>query len=81
MIRLLVGAVVAVLALGLGIKVIRFVFQAGPPAVPAGEMRKLNLHYRCPVCGAEARVTLAASERPEPPRHCMEEMEEYELEL
>jgi hypothetical protein len=80
-IRLLVGAVVAALALGVGVRVIAFMFRAGPPSVPAGEMRKLNLHYRCTVCGAEARVTLAASEEPEAPRHCMEEMESYELEL
>jgi len=80
-VRLLVGVVVAFLVLGIGVRVIAFVFRAGPPAVPEGAMRKVNMHYRCGVCGAEVRLTLAASEAPEPPRHCMEEMEPYELEL
>ena len=79
--RILIGVVVAVLVLGIGVRVIAFMFRLSPPPVPAGEMRKLNVHYRCVVCGAEARLTLAASEVPEPPRHCMEDMEEYELEL
>ena len=30
--------------------------------------------YRCDICGAELRMTLANDEQPEPPRHCMEEM-------
>lgn len=45
----------------------------GPP--PSGEMRRIRLHYRCDICGTELRMTKAASENPEPPRHCMEEME------
>lgn len=81
MIRLLVGVLVAGGVLFVGVRVIAFVFRSGPPEVPSGEMRKMNLHYRCSVCGAEARLTLAADEAPEPPRHCMEPMEEYELEL
>ena len=81
MIRLLIGVIVTLIVLRVGLKTIAFMFRTGPPALPIGQMRKLNLHFRCSVCGAEARVTLAASEAPEPPRHCMEEMEEYELEL
>ena len=46
--------------------------QREPP--PAGEMRKLNVRYRCQVCGLEIRLTLAPDEDPPPPRHCMEEM-------
>jgi DNA-directed RNA polymerase subunit RPC12/RpoP len=37
-------------------------------------MRKVNLRYRCTLCGAEMRMTLAADEDPDPPRHCQEEM-------
>jgi len=49
--------------------------QAPPPPPPAGEMRRIKLGYRCSLCGAEARMTLATTERPAPPRHCMEDME------
>jgi hypothetical protein len=80
-IRLLIGLLVAGGILFVGVRVIAFMFRSGPPSVPAGQMRKVNMHYRCGVCGAELRLTLAASETPEPPRHCMEEMEPYELEL
>jgi hypothetical protein len=30
--------------------------------------------FQCAVCGAEVRMTAAATEDPEPPRHCLEEM-------
>ena len=40
-----------------------------------GEMRKVNLRYRCSICGAEVKMTAAAEEEPEPPRHCLEDME------
>jgi hypothetical protein len=46
---------------------------AEPP--PAGELRKVNLRYRCSVCGMELRLTLADEEAPDPPRHCQEEMD------
>ena len=46
-----------------------------PEPPPAGELRKVKLKYRCPVCGMELRVTTAANEEPIPPRHCMDEMD------
>jgi hypothetical protein len=51
-------------------------FATPPPEPPEpGTLRKVKLTYRCPVCGAEVRMTVAATEDPEPPRHCMEDME------
>ncbi len=44
-----------------------------PP--PPGEMRRVNLRYRCSICGTEVRMTQAAEEMPPPPRHCQEEMD------
>lgn len=44
-----------------------------PP--PEGEMRRVNLRYRCSICGTEIKMTAAPNEDPEPPRHCQEEME------
>ena len=46
-----------------------------PEPPPPGEMRRIKVQYRCALCGAEARMTLAPTEDPPPPRHCMEEME------
>ena len=46
-----------------------------PPPPDPGTLRRVHLTYRCPSCSAEVRMTSAASEDPEPPRHCMEEME------
>jgi len=38
-------------------------------------MRRINVRYRCTVCGVELRLTMAPDEHPPPPRHCMEDME------
>ncbi|HEV2811073.1 MAG TPA: hypothetical protein VGV93_11845 [Acidimicrobiales bacterium] len=46
-----------------------------PEPPPAGEMRKVKLTYRCGQCGMEVRVRAAVSEDPEPPRHCMDDMD------
>ncbi|MCU1389195.1 MAG: hypothetical protein JWL72_2533 [Ilumatobacteraceae bacterium] len=45
----------------------------GPP--PTGEMRRINVKYRCSVCGLELKMTLAPDEDPPPPRHCLEDMD------
>jgi hypothetical protein len=44
-----------------------------PPAEP-GEMRKVNVRYRCDVCGVELKLTMAPDDDPPPPRHCLEDM-------
>jgi len=46
-----------------------------PPPPPAGELRKIDVRYRCSTCGVELKMTLAAEEDPPPPRHCGEEMD------
>jgi hypothetical protein len=46
---------------------------AEPP--PAGELRKVKIAYRCSICGTEVRMTVANDQMPEPPRHCLEDME------
>lgn len=51
-------------------------FATPPPPPPdPGTLRKVKLHYRCPMCGTEVRMVSAVTEDPEPPRHCMEDME------
>lgn len=46
-----------------------------PEPPPPGELRKVRLMYRCSICGTEVRMTAANDEVPDPPRHCMEDME------
>ena len=46
-----------------------------PPPPPPGELRKVKLMYRCAICGTEVRMTVANDQMPEPPRHCMDEMD------
>ncbi len=73
---LVVGAIVLFLVIWrVGVGMLRAVTTPLPPPPPAGELRRVNLRYRCSVCGAELKMTLAGDEEPEPPRHCMEEMD------
>jgi len=46
-----------------------------PEPPPPGELRKVKLMYRCAICGTEVRMTVANDQMPEPPRHCMDEMD------
>lgn len=76
------GPVATVFALLMGYGIFRagwFFLQsfATPPPPPPdpGTLRKVKLVYRCPTCGTEVRMTSAVAEEPEPPRHCMDEME------
>ena len=68
------AALGGLLILWLGVSVLRILAQPQPEPPPPGELRKVRLTYRCTLCGAEVRMTIAPSEDPEPPRHCGEEM-------
>jgi hypothetical protein len=71
----LVFAAVAVWAIWkLGLFVLRTIATPMPEPEP-GQMRRVNLRYRCVVCGAEVKMTSAPDEMPDPPRHCMDEMQ------
>jgi hypothetical protein len=69
------GIVLAIVLWKVGVGVLAAVTRPLPPPPPAGEMRKVSLRYRCSVCGLELKLTLAADEEPEPPRHCQEDMD------
>jgi hypothetical protein len=72
--NLLIALVIAFVILRLGLFILRAI--ARPPEPPkAGELRKVNLRYRCSICGAEVKMVQASEELPEPPRHCMEDMD------
>lgn len=58
-----------------GIGMIRSVTTPLPAPPPEGEMRRINVRYRCSVCGVELRMMLAPEQDPPPPRHCLEDMD------
>lgn len=70
---------------GLGLLLMVALFKIGmamlhalsaPPVAPPepGELRKVNVRFRCDVCGVELRLTMAPDDDPPPPRHCLEDM-------
>jgi hypothetical protein len=77
-----VGVVQTVLALGacylmfrIGFMVIGSFARPVPEPPPPGELRRVRMQFRCSLCGTEVRMTYANDEIPEPPRHCMEDMD------
>lgn len=71
----LVGLVLAWFLWKTGIGMLRSMTSPLPPPPPAGEMRRINVKYRCGICGLELKMTLAPDEDPPPPRHCLEDMD------
>lgn len=72
---ILIAAFVAYLILRVGLAVLRAFAQPVPEPPPPGELRKVKIMYRCSICGAEVRMTVAPDEDPEPPRHCQDDMD------
>jgi hypothetical protein len=71
----LVVLLIAAVLIKVGLALLRGLGTPLPPPPPPGEMRKVNLKYRCSVCGAEVKMTLATEELPDAPRHCQEDMD------
>lgn len=74
--RIVVAIIAAYVIFRVGLAVLRALATPPPEPPPPGELRKVKLTYRCGVCGAELRMTLANDEVPSPPHHCMQEMEQ-----
>ena len=75
MLQVLVAVLIFVVILRTGMWGLKLIARPAPPPLPPGELRKVNVRYRCSVCGMEMRVMLSPDEEPDPPRHCMEEMD------
>ena len=75
MLKLLLSALIVFVVIKVGLAVLRALATPIPAPPPPGELRKVNLRYRCSVCGTELKITAAPDEDPEPPRHCLEEMQ------
>lgn len=58
-----------------GLAGLRGLARPTPEPPPPGELRRVRIQYRCSLCGAEVRMTVAPDEDPEPPRHCSEDMD------
>ena len=74
-VNVVAALVAAYLIFKIGFALLGSFARPAPEPPPPGEMRRVNLTYRCPLCGMELRVREAISEDPIPPRHCMDEME------
>ncbi len=75
MLSALIAVVAGLVILRIGFAILRAFARPVPAPPPAGEMRKVNLQYRCAICGTEVKMTRATEELPEPPRHCLEDMD------
>ena len=73
--KILMAIAVAMVLLRMGLAVLRTLATPLPEPPPVGELRKVKLQYRCSLCGTEVRMTVATDENPDPPRHCMDDME------
>ena len=65
----------AFVLLRVGMKVLGGFARPVPQPPDPGELRRVRLTYRCSICATEVRMTQANDEVPEPPRHCMEDMD------
>ena len=74
-VAVLVAAVATYAILRIGVLMVGGLARPVPWPPPTGELRKVRLIYRCSICGTEVRMTAANDEEPEPPRHCLEDMD------
>ena len=68
------GLAIAVLLWKLGMGMLRGLSRPPLPPPEPGALRKVNVRYRCDVCGVELKLTMAPDDDPPPPKHCLEEM-------
>lgn len=74
-VKLVVALVAAYVLFRGGLFFVKAFATPAPSPPPEGEMRRVKITYRCTICGLEIRTTKAATDSPEPPRHCMEDMD------
>ena len=74
-VALLIAAFAVFVLFKVGFAVLGGLAQPVPEPPPAGELRKVKIMYRCSICGTEVRMTVANDQMPDPPRHCLEDME------
>jgi|SRR5688572_18532598 hypothetical protein len=75
LLALLVAAAAVFVLFKIGFAMLGGLAQPIPEPPPAGELRRVKLMYRCSICGTEVRMTVANDQMPDPPRHCLEDMD------
>jgi hypothetical protein len=75
LIPLLLAACAVFLLFKIGFTMLGGLAQPVPEPPPSGELRKVKILFRCSICGTEVRMTVANDQMPEPPRHCLEDMD------
>jgi hypothetical protein len=75
LVRIVIAVLVALVLLKVGMMVLGGFARPVPEPPDPGELRRVRLSYRCSICSTEVRMTHANDEVPEPPRHCMEDMD------
>jgi hypothetical protein len=73
--RIVLAVLFAFVLLRVGMKILGGFARPVPEPPDPGELRRVRLTYRCSICSTEVRMTQANDEVPEPPRHCMEDMD------
>lgn len=73
--RIVLALGAALVLVRVGIALLGGMTRPVPEPPPPGELRKVKLVYRCSVCGTEVRMTSAVDADPDPPRHCMDDMD------
>ena len=74
-VRILIGVVVAVFVYVVGASMLWKFHVAPPPEPDPEDIKPVELHFRCIVCGAEVTMTAAQdADEIEAPRHCREDM-------
>jgi hypothetical protein len=74
-VALVVAAAAVWIIFKIGFGMLGGLAQPIPEPPPAGELRKVKIMFRCSICGTEVRMTTANDQMPEPPRHCLEDMD------
>ena len=72
--KVLVAIAAFVVIMRLGMLILGGLARPHPPP-EAGQIRKVNLRYRCSICLTEVKMVQATEELPMPPRHCQEDMD------
>ena len=73
-VKVVIAITAFVLIMRLGMLMLGGLARPHPPPEP-GQIRRVNLRYRCSICLTEVKMVQATEELPLPPRHCQEDMD------